>query len=428
MHGRHPALAAGSAPEAAPALVPIRAQTDRIFDIAVCLRPFRAAGPRLDVERVGDTLVVHNYGHGGSGWSLSWGSGTVAVRKAMASSPREVAVIGCGVLGLTAAILAQRAGAKVTIYARELLPETPSARATGAWTPDSRIALADAAPPDFAGLWEEMARTAFKMHRTYLGLPGDPVEWTDFYSVSSAEEERDSNSAATTPDLDFAEYRRRIADLIPKARRLAPDAAPFRADAVYRSENMIFNISDYGHTLLNDFFIAGGEFRYADFHSPSRDRGPGEERGDQLHGLWRPRAVEGRDGHAGARTDRAADSPAGGALRALLPPCLCRAAARWDRGPGPQGRRHERLRRFRRGDRPRRGGSCRDDPGRAVLAGALARRGAGRSGRKLGSFPRPTLRTAGRHEMPPQLLLPWCDLRCQLSPDETGHNRRNQKP
>ena len=259
----------GAAPEAVPALVPIRAQTDRIFDIAVCLRPFRAAGPRLDAERVGDTLVVHNYGHGGSGWSLSWGSGTVAVRKAMASSPREVAVIGCGVLGLTAAILAQRAGAKVTVYARELLPETPSARATGAWTPDSRIALADAAPPDFAGLWEEMARTAFKAHRNYLGLPGDPVEWTDFYSVSSAEEERDSNSAATTPDLDFAGYRRRIADLIPKARRLAPDAAPFRADAVYRSENMIFNISDYGHTLLNDFFIAGGEFRYADFHSPS---------------------------------------------------------------------------------------------------------------------------------------------------------------
>jgi len=229
-----PGSRGGVTPEAAPALVPIRAQTDRIFDIAVCLRPFRAAGPRLDVERVGDTLVVHNYGHGGSGWSLSWGSGTVAVRKAMASSPRKVAVIGCGVLGLTAAILAQRAGAKVTIYAREQLPETPSARATGAWTPDSRIALADAAPPDFAGLWEEMARRAFKMHRTYLGLPGDPVEWTDFYSVSSEDEKKDS-SAPAGPDLDFAEYRRRIADLIPTARRLAPDAAPFRADAVYRS-------------------------------------------------------------------------------------------------------------------------------------------------------------------------------------------------
>ena len=255
--------------EAAPALVPIRAQTDRIFDIAVCLRPFRAAGPRLDAERVGDTLVVHNYGHGGSGWSLSWGSGTVAVRKAMATSPREVAVIGCGVLGLTAAILAQRAGARVTIYARELLPQTPSARATGAWTPDSRIALAEAAPPDFASLWEEMARTAFKMHRDYLGLPGDPVEWTDFYSVS-AEDEPQTSSAAPTPDLDFAEYRQSIADLVPKPRRLAPDMAPFRAAAVYRSENMIFNISDYGHTLLNDFFIAGGEFRYADFQAPSQ--------------------------------------------------------------------------------------------------------------------------------------------------------------
>ena len=54
-------------------LAPIRARTDRIFDVAVCLRPFRAAGPRLDTERLGDTLVVHNYGHGGSGWSLSWG-------------------------------------------------------------------------------------------------------------------------------------------------------------------------------------------------------------------------------------------------------------------------------------------------------------------------------------------------------------------
>jgi len=31
---------------------------------------------------------------------------------------------------------------------------------------------------------------------------------------------------------------------------------------------MIFNISDYGHTLLNDFFIAGGQFRHADFQTP----------------------------------------------------------------------------------------------------------------------------------------------------------------
>ena len=57
-------------------LAPIRATPDRLIDIAVCTRPFRAQGPRIDVEKIGTSkTVVHNYGHGGSGWSLSWGSG-----------------------------------------------------------------------------------------------------------------------------------------------------------------------------------------------------------------------------------------------------------------------------------------------------------------------------------------------------------------
>src|SRR5271170_7995461 len=135
---------------------PIRAHLDRIFRITVCLRPFRAAGPRLDAERLGDKLVVHNYGHGGSGWSLSWGSADVVVRKALegADGSKELAVIGCGALGLTAASTAQRAGFKVTIYAKERPPYVRSARATGSWTPDSRIALTSAASPDFPAQWE----------------------------------------------------------------------------------------------------------------------------------------------------------------------------------------------------------------------------------------------------------------------------------
>jgi D-amino-acid oxidase len=259
----------GSSFEAGPPLVPIRARTDRIFDIAVCLRPFRPAGPRVDVERLGDTLVVHNYGHGGSGWSLSWGSSARAVRVAMQASPREVAVIGCGALGLTSAILAQRAGARVTIYAREQLPLTTSARATGEWTPDSRIALADAAGPGFAAVWEEMARTAFRAHRDYLGLPGTPVEWIDQYSVSDETPQRRSVSGPSAPPaLDFAVYRHRIDDLVPKWRRVPANATPFKAATVSRGEIMIFNIANYGHTLLNDFFIAGGQFRRAEFQAP----------------------------------------------------------------------------------------------------------------------------------------------------------------
>src|SRR5947209_8461870 len=85
---KRPVAAAGSAPalpfyDASPTLMPIRAHEDRIFRITVCLRPFRAEGPRIEAERVGDKVVVHNYGHGGSGWSLSWGSSEIAVGKAM---------------------------------------------------------------------------------------------------------------------------------------------------------------------------------------------------------------------------------------------------------------------------------------------------------------------------------------------------------
>src|SRR5580704_16378482 len=183
-----------------PKLMPIRAHVDRIFRVTVCLRPFRAAGPRLEVERVGDKTVVHNYGHGGSGWSLSWGSSSIAVEKAMAVGEKDVAVIGCGALGLTSAILLQRAGAKVTIYAKERPPEVRSARATGSWTPDSRIALTNSVAADFPALWEKMCRTSFHMYESYLGMAGNPVEWTDRYfglsEVSPAARNRDGAQAA----------------------------------------------------------------------------------------------------------------------------------------------------------------------------------------------------------------------------------------
>jgi D-amino-acid oxidase len=42
----------------------------------VGLRPFRRTGVRLEADRLGDGRpVIHNYGHGGSGFTLSWGCG-----------------------------------------------------------------------------------------------------------------------------------------------------------------------------------------------------------------------------------------------------------------------------------------------------------------------------------------------------------------
>jgi D-amino-acid oxidase len=247
---------------------PVRASLDRVFDVTVCLRPFRAQGPRLDTETIGDTLVVHNYGHGGSGWSLSWGSGTIALRKAMTGSPSEIAVLGCGALGLTAARLAQQAGAKVTIYARDLLPDTRSSRATGTWTPDSRIALADKVAPDFPALWEQMARISFHTYRSYLGLPGTPVEWQDRYYLFDDVPAVDGEVAPPANELPFASYGDRIRDISPKTHALDARSTPFPTKNVRASASMTYNIADYGHTLMTDFLLAGGRIERREFHAP----------------------------------------------------------------------------------------------------------------------------------------------------------------
>jgi len=251
-------------------IAPIRAETDRIFRVTVCLRPFRAAGPRLDVEKVGDKTVVHNYGHGGSGWSLSWGSSAIATEKAMSLGEREVAVIGCGALGLTSATLLLRAGAKVTIYAKERPPEVRSARATGSWTPDSRVALAGSVDAGFPALWEKMCRYSFHMYESYLGMAGNPIEWTDRYSLSDEEpgQGRGGRTAGSAP-LDFARYQDRVADLTPRGHDLPPGTHPFPTKYAQRTTSLSFNVAGYSRQLLNDFLIEGGKIEHAEYRSPA---------------------------------------------------------------------------------------------------------------------------------------------------------------
>lgn len=49
-------------------------QEPRVLRERVGLRPFRKSGVRLEKEKLnGGRTVVHNYGHGGSGFTLSWG-------------------------------------------------------------------------------------------------------------------------------------------------------------------------------------------------------------------------------------------------------------------------------------------------------------------------------------------------------------------
>ena len=88
-------------------------------------------------EKMDEKLVVHNYGHGGAGISLSWGSSALALRETLGQKPGEVAVIGSGIMGLTSARLLQDAGWDVTIYTRDVYRHTTSNVAAGEWGPFS---------------------------------------------------------------------------------------------------------------------------------------------------------------------------------------------------------------------------------------------------------------------------------------------------
>ena len=210
-------------------LAPLRASPDRITQITVCTRPFRAQGPRLDVEQVGQKIIVHNYGHGGSGWSLSWGSSGIAVQKAMATGAREIAVIGCGALGLTSGLLLQRAGARVTIYAKDLPPNVRSSLASGLWTPDSRICLEEHATPAFKQMWAGMARQSFQTYQTLLGLPGNPVEFIDNYFVSDEPDLQRRRGELQDGRPPFARLQGElIGDLSPRSETFGPGSHPTR--------------------------------------------------------------------------------------------------------------------------------------------------------------------------------------------------------
>jgi D-amino-acid oxidase len=52
----------------------LKIDNPRILRERVGLRPFRKSGVRLEKEKLRDgRTVIHNYGHGGSGFTLSWG-------------------------------------------------------------------------------------------------------------------------------------------------------------------------------------------------------------------------------------------------------------------------------------------------------------------------------------------------------------------
>src|SRR5437660_934077 len=111
--GCGPSMRAGalSTPRRPPVnLAPVNVSWDRVIRTTVGLRPHRDAGFVLRAEKLDAKTLIHDYGFGGAGMSLSWGCGSLVADLAMQTGARRAAVVGCGAPGLTAARQLQRRG------------------------------------------------------------------------------------------------------------------------------------------------------------------------------------------------------------------------------------------------------------------------------------------------------------------------------
>ena len=223
-------------------LAPVVVREDRIRGTIAGLRPFRPSGFRVAAEQVGRTTVVHNYGHGGCGVTLSWGTAERAVELALRSSPTHAAVLGGGAVGLaTARVLLER-GVTVTVYARELPPGTTSDVAGALWSP---ITLVDEAQAP-AGFASELASAARAAHRRFEALVGNKygVRYLPFYLLGNSPDAPVSWEWAATPELF-------------QASTLGPGQHPFPSPYAHRYRLMMIEPAIYLRAMLDDVRAAG---------------------------------------------------------------------------------------------------------------------------------------------------------------------------
>ena len=224
---------------------------DRVIRTVAGLRPFRSEGFVLRAERAGDKLLVHDYGHGGGGVTLSWGTAQLAADEisSWAGAKDRCAVIGAGAVGLATARTLQRRGHDVTIYARELPPATTSNVAGAQWHP---FAVHDVGMTTRA-FDDQFARATRISWRLFQDLPGTTygIRWIENYELSAA---------------PFPEPPHR--DLYVDAEDLGPGQHPFPVPYARRFTTMLVETSVYLEAMLREFRIAGGRVVVRELTSP----------------------------------------------------------------------------------------------------------------------------------------------------------------
>lgn len=256
------ALAAARSTLAIPAkrqFAPVKVARDRVIREVVGLRPFRPGGFVVEAQRLGNKLLVHNYGHGGGGVTLSWGTASLAIdlaRDFLAArrSPARFAVLGCGVSGLSTARLLQRhfqnGPGTVTIYAKDVPPNTTSNIAGASWSPTSVFE-----PQETTARFNEQFRAACKIsNRAFQLLVGNDygVRWIDMFEFSRSE----MSLQRELPGGNDLYYHPEV--------HHDPDTY-FGFQYARQYSTMLIEPSIYLSALLRDFYIAGGRVVVKEF-------------------------------------------------------------------------------------------------------------------------------------------------------------------
>lgn len=224
---------------------PVRSSMDRVTRTVVGLRPFRPGGYRLEAETLGAKTVIHNYGHGGCGVTLSWGTSRMAAELAMAAASGPIAVLGAGVMGLTTALILARRGYDVTVYAEHLPPHTTSNIAGVLWFPTGYFDRS-VATPEFYRRNRLLIREAFRGFLPYVNRPGYGVYWADHHALSR----RTPTTYQSLPGGD---------DIYPELQR-AHENTLFDYAFMERFRALIIDPDFYLDQIMKDAQLAGARF------------------------------------------------------------------------------------------------------------------------------------------------------------------------
>jgi len=241
-------------------LTPFDASWERIIRTTVGLRPHRDPGFVLKPDRLDDKLLVHNYGHGGAGMSIAWGTGLMAAEFATEHQARKAAVIGCGSVGLTCARQLQRRGFDVTIYALAIPPNVTSNMSLAGFTPLSGLVSGDRRTPEWDAQFIRAAQIAYRQLQLMAG-PYFGVSWVDNYQLT--------DDAPAAPQAPAPDARPNLNEgLTPGREVLNPGEHPFPTKYAIRSPEIRIEPSIYLEALVRDFQLFGGKIVLRKFDTP----------------------------------------------------------------------------------------------------------------------------------------------------------------